>query len=92
MALFQNYLKRKTKDSAAAKIQSVQSVESQAMMSQAMIESVEGEIKKKNESDWLNELIDYERDYHEKVKIELLKTVNILEYAQSEIKFAHFRS
>ena len=52
-------------------------------LSEAAIKSVEEEIRKKNEGDFMNEKIDYERDYNERLKLELVKTVNILDFAET---------
>ena len=47
------------------------------------IKSVEGEMRKKNEANLIDEKIDYERDYDEKLKLELVKTVNILDFTET---------
>ena len=52
-------------------------------LSEEVIKSVEREIRKKNEGDFMNEKIYYERDYNEKLKLELVKTVNILDFAET---------
>ena len=52
-------------------------------LSEQLVKSVEKEMRKKDEADFINEKIDYERDYNEKLKLELVKTVNILDFAES---------
>ena len=52
-------------------------------LSEELVKSVEREMRKKEIADFINEKIDYERDYNEKLKLELVKTVNILDFAES---------
>ena len=61
-------------------------------LSEEVIKSVEREIRKKNEGDFMNEKIDYERDYNEKLKLELVKTVNILDFAETYPQYISIKS
>ena len=73
IAIFKSIISKKTRKASGH----------EDRVSEQLVDSVEREIRKKHKADYIDEKIDYERDYNEKLKLELVKTVNILDFAES---------